>query len=215
MAYETEEEQIEAIRRWWQENGRSVIAGVVIAIAGVVGWQQWQAWQERQALSAASQYNTLAARISADRPDDALKVADALHADASGSPYAAMGSLRLGRYFADRGEYGAAADQLRWVLDNVETQALQQVARLRLAQVLEADGQREAALEVLKPVPEGAFAGRFHELTGDLLAAAGRREEANAAYQAALETSDLASQRRSYVELKLSDLGGPAPGETS
>ena len=29
--YKTEEEQVEAIKKWWQENGKSIIAGVVIA----------------------------------------------------------------------------------------------------------------------------------------------------------------------------------------
>ena len=37
----TEEEQLEAIKRWWKENGTSLIAGVAIAAAGVFGWNAW------------------------------------------------------------------------------------------------------------------------------------------------------------------------------
>ncbi|MEW8396328.1 MAG: tetratricopeptide repeat protein, partial [Candidatus Thiodiazotropha sp.] len=37
--YQTEEEQVEAIKRWWKENGTSVIAGLVIGLGGIFGWQ--------------------------------------------------------------------------------------------------------------------------------------------------------------------------------
>ena len=40
-AYLEEEEQIEAIRNWWKENGRSVIAGAVLGLAAIFGWQGW------------------------------------------------------------------------------------------------------------------------------------------------------------------------------
>ena len=33
-SYGTEEEQVEALRRWWNENGRSTIAIIVLALAG-------------------------------------------------------------------------------------------------------------------------------------------------------------------------------------
>jgi len=28
--YSTEEEQVEAIKKWWNENGKSIIAGIII-----------------------------------------------------------------------------------------------------------------------------------------------------------------------------------------
>ena len=46
---ETEEQQVEAIKKWWQENGKSLIAGIVIGLGGIVGWQGWQTYQIEQA----------------------------------------------------------------------------------------------------------------------------------------------------------------------
>ena len=37
----TEEEQVEALKSWWKENGKSLIMGVVIAVAAVFGWRGW------------------------------------------------------------------------------------------------------------------------------------------------------------------------------
>ena len=46
--YNTEEEQVEALRRWWDENGRSTIAAIVIALAAGFGWQAWQKHDQGQ-----------------------------------------------------------------------------------------------------------------------------------------------------------------------
>ena len=41
-SYRTEEEQVEALRRWWNENGRSTLFVIVVVLAGTFGWQGWQ-----------------------------------------------------------------------------------------------------------------------------------------------------------------------------
>ena len=48
--YENEDEQLRAIKEWWNENGRSVVAGVVIGVAGLGGG--YLNWREK--LGAAS-----------------------------------------------------------------------------------------------------------------------------------------------------------------
>ena len=60
-AYRTEEEQVEAIKRWWSENGKGVIAAVVIGVLGSVGWQSWQDRQVSQAEAASGIYQELLA----------------------------------------------------------------------------------------------------------------------------------------------------------
>ena len=37
-----EEQQVEAIKDWWQANGKAVIIGVVVGIGGIVGWRYYQ-----------------------------------------------------------------------------------------------------------------------------------------------------------------------------
>ena len=39
--YQTDEEKVEAIRKWWRENGTAVVAGLVLGLAGLIGWQYW------------------------------------------------------------------------------------------------------------------------------------------------------------------------------
>jgi predicted negative regulator of RcsB-dependent stress response len=37
----TEEEQIEALKRWWEENGKQTLLGIALIVGGYFGWQAW------------------------------------------------------------------------------------------------------------------------------------------------------------------------------
>ena len=47
--YETEEEQVEALKDWWKQNGLAVIGGAVLGISALLGWRGWNWHQENQA----------------------------------------------------------------------------------------------------------------------------------------------------------------------
>jgi len=57
--YSSNDEQLDAIKHWWDENGKSVIAGVVLAAAAVVGWTGYSEWKERTLNNAALAWHEL------------------------------------------------------------------------------------------------------------------------------------------------------------
>jgi predicted negative regulator of RcsB-dependent stress response len=205
----SDEEQIDAIRRWWQENGKSVIAGLVVAVVGVGGWQGWKAWQENQALAAGATYEELSAALQADDLAAAREDLARLQAEHASNPYATLGSLRIGAELLESGDAGAAVETLTWAVENAAGEATGKLARLRLAQAQFEAGSLDAALATLEPVPEGAYSARFHELRGDLLHAGGDAEAAAAAYEAAMAANP-ADARRRFIDRKLANLSLPA-----
>jgi len=42
----TEEEQVEQIKKWWNSNGKQIIAGAVIGLAGIWGWNTYSDYQD-------------------------------------------------------------------------------------------------------------------------------------------------------------------------
>ena len=54
-----EEEQLEAIFQWWQENRVSVIAAVVLTLGGTIGWSQYEDYISENAVAAADAYDSL------------------------------------------------------------------------------------------------------------------------------------------------------------
>ena len=56
VEHKTEEEQIEAVKRWWSENGRVVVIAVLIGVSGSFGWQFWQDYKQERREQAALEY---------------------------------------------------------------------------------------------------------------------------------------------------------------
>ena len=57
MAYTIEEEQeLSAIKAWWQENYKFIIACFVIACVGVFGWNYWQSYQLQKIHNVSAEY---------------------------------------------------------------------------------------------------------------------------------------------------------------
>lgn len=188
-AYRTEEEQVEALKRWWQENGRSTVIAVAVALSAAFGWQGWQRYQEAQAADASTLFTQLMeAAASVEEGDEAgrfQELASTLREQFPRSTYAQFAALHEARVAVAAGRSGEAEGDLRWVLSRADTGSdIHQVAQLRLARVLADRGQTDEALTLLQ-----AGAGYYRAATalarGDILLQAQREAEALAAYRQA------------------------------
>ena len=54
--YTTEDEQVEVLKRWWNENGKSAIFGIVLGLGAIFGWREWQGHVSIQAETASQLY---------------------------------------------------------------------------------------------------------------------------------------------------------------
>ncbi|MDI5984737.1 tetratricopeptide repeat protein [Halomonas sp. M4R5S39] len=208
----TEEEQLDAIKRWWKENGTSLIAGVAIAAAGVFGWNAWQNYQENQAQAASMRYQQLINQTAGNELDEAdIGEARALVAeiiDSHGKTlYADLARLVDARLAVAQGDQAAARDALEGAIDASSRDYVQGLARLRLARLQVADGDAEAALATLDAgVPE-ALAAQRADVRGDAYHALGREDEAREAWNEALGLAEERDQPLYGVQLKLDNLG--------
>ncbi|GGE70455.1 hypothetical protein GCM10011533_23600 [Streptosporangium jomthongense] len=211
----TEEEQIQAIKDWWKNNGSSLLIGIGAALAIVFGWQVWQNHQEQQRAEAANQFATLLNAF-ADQTDETTGetvafVAKTLREDYTDSAYAVYGNLILARQqLMEDNNAEAAIDSLQWALDKAgDYEALALVVRNRLARAQFSAGRYDEALATIENAGSveraDAFAAIFSELRGDILLAQGDTKGAREAYLTAREQSQ--QGRSGLLELKLSDLG--------
>jgi predicted negative regulator of RcsB-dependent stress response len=211
--YLSEKEQIQKLRQWWSENGAFVIAGLVLGIGGLSGWNYWQSWKLNQAEQAAALYGELVAAADAGDRARAGTHLDALVADYGATPYVDQGRLMLARANVEQGDLERAAVLLRTVVDTTDDPELERIGRIRLAWVLSADERPDEALDVLDLDRAGIFAARFHELRGDILAERGDRGAAREEYGLALATGTTGVVDRQAVQLKLDGLGAAVSPE--
>ncbi|MDU9409500.1 tetratricopeptide repeat protein [Pseudomonas sp. zfem001] len=206
---QTEDEQIAQMKDWWDRNGKPLLAGGVLALVAVFGWQGWQKYQDNQAQGASVLYQQLleTALDPAGKPD-AAKVADLagkLDSEFGGSHYAQYGNLFVAKVAVEADRLDDAAAALQRVLDKPADATLGELARQRLARVLAAQDKTDDALELLDAKVEDAFLASREELKGDLLVQLGRSDDAHAAYQKAKDA--LAEDAAvGGLQMKLDDL---------
>jgi predicted negative regulator of RcsB-dependent stress response len=100
-----------------------------------------------------------------------------------------------------------AKTHLQWVVDKGQT-SHQPIARVRLAAVLFDEKKYDDALKMLDAIKVEAFSSLAADLKGDILAAQGRRDEARAAYQMAVDKADARSPLKPISQAKLDAFGG-------
>ncbi len=205
--YLSEKEQIQVIKTWWKENGTFVIAGLVLGIGGLAGWNYWKSYKLSRAEAAGAVYESLAMAVDGGDPGAAAADLETLASDYSATPYLDQGRLLMARLLVQQGDLQAAAGELEAVVASTGDPELERVARTRLARVLLAAGDDGRALEVLDLSRAGAFAARFHEIRGDILASRGEAQAAFEEYELALKETAEGVIDRGAVRLKRDALG--------
>ena len=199
----TEEQQIEALKKWWKENGSSIITGLLLGLAILFGAKSWFAYQERTAENASNIYVTLMTALDSGDYGVVTQKAGMLIADYSGTPYAALAALAVARVKLEQDELEAARAQLQWALDNAGSDLIRETARLRLVRVLTAEGSYEQAEALINQAGASeAFAPLYRELHGDIHLARGDRASARAEYEHALSAMTPDMPERQLVQLK-------------
>jgi len=204
--YETDEETLEALKRWWKENGKSVIGGLVIGVSAIVGFKQWTGFNQEQAESASSLYQSMTENKSDEKSDEFYATGEELVLDYSGTPYAALASLVMAKKLVEQNKYQEAIKKLNWLLSNSSDDGVKHIARIRLARVLISEKQMDKALALVKDQHSASFKLEYNELRGDVFVATGKLSLATEAYKSALATNIKNKQKREFIEMKLHDI---------
>jgi predicted negative regulator of RcsB-dependent stress response len=212
--YLSEKEQIQQLRSWWNENGPYIIAGLVIGVLGLTGWNYWQNFKTARAENASVEYQSLVMAVDGGDNEAADSYLETLKTDYPMTPYLAQGRLMMARLAAEQSDLVGAAEQLRSAIDETSDSELGHVARTRLARVLLATGDTEDALAVLELSGAGVFVSRYHELRGDIFVHRGEAQSAREEYDQALSSATAGVINTQQVQMKLNALA-PEPPATA
>jgi predicted negative regulator of RcsB-dependent stress response len=210
----TEEEQVEAIKRWFSENGTFLVVGIVVVLAVVFGYRTWET-QTREAAEAASvKYEELVVAVTVSPLEELSEenlstgqfIAEELKQDYSGTTYAHFAAMHIAKIHVQGGDLDAALKELEWVLANDPDEKIKAIANIRVARVLHGQAKDEDALAVLDKTNSAGHEASYDELRGDVLLAMGKPDEAREAYQRAVNAQ---INKRPMTQMKLDDLVAP------
>ena len=212
----TEEEQIEALKRWWDENGKQVVLAIVLTVGGYFGWQAWTDHVEEKTAAASLVYQEMLDHISdvtagdvvdTDKQVEISQLAETLKQDYSNTQYAFYAALIKAKLAVESTDLSAAAVELQWAMDNAGETVSENIARLRLARVEAAAGNLDKALQLVQGVDAGELKSAFDETKGDFYQLQGNTAAAYTAYEAAMMGIDAGNSSASQLlQLKISQV---------
>jgi predicted negative regulator of RcsB-dependent stress response len=208
MAFEEYDkyEQSELVQKWLRDNGVSIIAGIVIGLVGIFGWQQWRNHQARNEGQASQLYQQMQIAQASGKPDTASQLTDQLMKDYAKSPFTVFAVSDRARQQVQARQLDKAEASLKWAESHATAPALKSLTLLRIAQVELARDNGKEALATLERIPADSYQGLAQELRGDVLVKLGRPDEARKAYQVALSTLGKEAPQRGALQMKLDDL---------
>ncbi len=195
-----EEETIESLKKWWDENGKQLMLAVVVVVGGYGSWTLWQGSKTASSDAASDLYeevlglaiNEQTGTINDEDAAQIIALATELRQDHSSTIYARYSALFSAQQQVMAGDLDAAQETLRWITENPLTglfveqdEGLMLTANLRLGRVLLANGDNDGALAVVSSLAPKTFEAGYAELQGDVYVAMGRTVEARESYLAA------------------------------
>ena len=201
--YSTEEQQAEAIKRFFRENGLSLALGVIVGLGGLYGWKAYNQNQITTAEQASDAYTKLV------ESDDVLASADAFISENKDTQYATLAAFVAAKEAVEKNDLDAASEKLNWIITNEKNPELKATAATRLARVHIAQKQYDQALATLNSQLPESFAATVAELKGDIFSAQGDKAQARTQYQAAADKGGL--ENNPLLQIKLDDLAQTSP----
>ncbi len=210
--YDTEEEQLDAIKAWWKENGQATVIGLGLGIAVILGWNYWQSYKKDQVTHASGLYSQLLKAAEADNKVSVEKLSEQITTQFKDTAYAPYSRLMVAKVKAQQDDF-ADAKVLLEKIAAVSDKELSNIAKIRLVRLMLANKEYEQGLKLINdidPATSASFSGHYDELVGDLYVALNRLDQARTSYQNALRNG----HQSPLLQMKIDDLTMPEKVES-
>ncbi len=204
--YQTEEQQVEAIKSFWQKNGNYLITLVLVGLGAFVGNSLYQDHRLAEEVAVSKAYQDVIEKLEVNtlETQEKLTLGDKFIADNAGSGYVALTALAMAKETANVKDWEKTAQYLQAAVDASANEGIKGIAVTRLARVQVQLSQYEAALSTLATELPASFTVTVEEIKGDIYLKQDKKELARIAYQVAI-TAD-ASGQNTALQMKLDNL---------
>jgi len=207
VSYETEEQQLEQLKDWWNENGTPLIVGAILGLAGFGGWKYWNQQQIAYQEAASDLYLKVTEVAESDNKADLAESAMAVKTQYPESSYAILSAFHLAKAAVEAQDYDKAIAELTWVIDNHADNELVSIAKIRLARIFVQQDKATDALPLVELDSESGYYALANLVKGDALLALDRQNDALEAYKLASADLEVVA-RHPTLQLKIESLSG-------
>lgn len=204
--YVTEEQQVEAIKKWFKQYGNMiswVITIIALCVSGVIYWRHHQ-----QVLrdAASDQYMALLEGVEKNDKETINSKADVLLKDYESSPYTALADFIVARQAINENDFAKAQEQLQWIMNNSPVHSFKDIARIRLMDLLISQNKLDEAMTFYSD-KQTPYLTLMAELKGDILVKKNDLIGAKQAYELALSSAPEEGMHGPLLKMKMQELG--------
>ncbi|MER2474420.1 YfgM family protein [Photorhabdus laumondii] len=201
--YTNENEQVDVIRRFFANNGKALVLGLVLGAGALIGWRYWQSHQTNQLQESAEAFERVDRGLITGTKES--HTAAEKFASETNNSYGVMAHMHLAQLAVEKNELTKADQFLSAATGQVKNEDLQALVNIRLARVQLAEDKADAALKTLEQVKGSGWVGVAEDIRGDALVKKGDIAGARAAYTKGL-SSNSPQAIKSMLNLKLNNL---------
>nr|WP_241018776.1 YfgM family protein [Pantoea ananatis] len=191
------------MRRFFANNGKALVVGVVIGIAALGGWRYWSSHEQDSAKTVSAEYQKLTSAMQAGKPET-LEAVNTFASENSNT-YGALAALDLAKQYVDSNQLDKAATLLQNGLKDTKDANLQAVINLRLARIQLQQNQADAALKTLDGVKGDGWTAIVADIRGEALLSKGDKQGARDAWSKGVE-SDASPALKQMMQMKMNNL---------
>ncbi|WON75871.1 YfgM family protein [Serratia sp. UGAL515B_01] len=201
--YTTENEQLDAVRRFFAENGKALAVGVVLGIGALLGWRYWQSHQNSSMIAASQSFEQASTALGSGKAEG-VAVAETF-IQANSNSYGVFAALHLAQHFAQQNDFAKAEQQLVMAQSQAKDENLLAMVNLRLARVQLQQKKLDEALKTLDGVKGEGWIAMLQDVRGDVLLAKGDVKGAREAYSKGIESNN-SQALTAVMRMKLNNL---------
>ena len=125
-----EQEQVDAFKAWWKDNGKWLLIALAVAACGFAATQGWQVYKEKKLNEASTLYAELDKQLASNDPKRINDAGQAVIDKFGSTAYAPRAALQAAQVNIQNKDVVRAKSQLEWVIKQADETGLQNVERL-------------------------------------------------------------------------------------
>lgn len=199
----TDKEQIEEIKKWWNDYGKAITIAVIVGLVIGFGWRYWTRYRTAEENTASLMYQQQLQAAAEEKEGPVMAYAQQLREKFGATVYATMASFMAARVAVINKQYSDASTNLSWIYEHGHNDAFKQIARIRDARVLLQLKEPALAQRVIATVDDKHYQAMVDAVQGEIYQAQGKPAAATKAFEKAKAGFEAAGVDDPFIELRL------------
>ncbi|OGV40933.1 MAG: hypothetical protein A3F46_09100 [Legionellales bacterium RIFCSPHIGHO2_12_FULL_42_9] len=204
--YMTEEEQLQAIKKWWLRYNTPILVLLSVVMLIVAGYRYWNWHHEKILIQASTVYERLMVSFSEHKNKEIRSYANQLITHYDQTVYADVARMTLAKIDVAKDQAEKAKQLLEDVVNHTTVPAFKQIAKIRIARLLLAQKSFDQALSQLSVIDDNAYMTIVNELKGDIFVEKGDYQHAIKSYRQAISEAKTHGIGNLFLEMKTNEL---------